>query len=199
VRAALLDGEVAAVLADGRTSFQALQNAFSGGPHTLRYFVFDLLHLDGEDLSGRPLRERKARLEALLASVPAPLRYASHAAGSGAALLREACRLGLEGIVSKRADAPHRPGRSGGWTKAKCLARQELVVGGFTEPEGSREGVGALLVGYWQGGALRFAGKVGTGFTRESAGRSARASTVCAAPRRRSTRRRAAGWGAGPG
>lgn len=168
-REALLDGEVAAVLPDGRTSFQALQNAFSGGRRALAYFVFDLLWLDGEDLSGRPLLERKAALRALVGERGGAIRYAAHVEAPGAEVLREACRLGLEGIVSKRADAAYRPGRNATWTKAKCIARQELVVGGFTDPEGSREGLGALLVGYHQGGALRFAGKVGTGFTQASA------------------------------
>jgi bifunctional non-homologous end joining protein LigD len=168
-RSALLDGEVAAVLPDGRTSFQALQNAFSGPRRDLRYFVFDLLFLDGEDLSGLPLRERKARLEALLQAAGPVICFAPHVAASGPAVLREACRLGLEGVVSKRADEPYRWGRRGGWTKAKCVARQELVIGGFTDPEGSRDGLGALLVGVRQAGALRYAGKVGTGFTNASA------------------------------
>ncbi len=166
---ALLDGEVAAVLPDGRTSFQALQNAFSGGARRLAYLVFDLLWLDGEDLSDRPLLERKAALERLLTGAKGIVRYAPHVAGRGDVTLREACRRGLEGIVSKRADLPYRAGRGGGWTKAKCIARQELVVGGFTDPEGSRQGIGALLLGHHQGGALRYAGKVGTGFTVASA------------------------------
>jgi bifunctional non-homologous end joining protein LigD len=169
-RRALLDGEVAAVLPDGRTSFQALQNAFAVGRRSLVYFVFDLLHLDGEDLSARPLLDRKAALAALLGEGHGIVRYAPHVVADGAATLREACRLGLEGIVSKRADAPYRAGRNAGWVKAKCVARQELVIGGFTEPEGAaRAGIGALLVGTFEGGALRFAGKVGTGFTNESA------------------------------
>ncbi|WP_237758218.1 DNA ligase D, partial [Anaeromyxobacter sp. PSR-1] len=168
-RSALLDGEVAAVLPGGRTSFQALQQAFSGGRRSLAYFVFDLLWLDGEDLSRRPLLERKDALRRLLGARGEVLRYAPHVDAPGAEVLREACRLGLEGIVSKRADAPYRPGRNATWTKAKCLARQELVIGGFTDPEGSRKGIGALLVGFHEGGALRFAGKVGTGFTQASA------------------------------
>ncbi|MFY3744381.1 DNA ligase D [Anaeromyxobacter sp. Red801] len=168
-RSALLDGEVAAVLPGGRTSFQALQQAFSGGRRSLAYFVFDLLWLDGEDLSRRPLLERKDALRRLLGARGEVLRYAPHVDAPGAEVLREACRLGLEGIVSKRADAPYRPGRNATWTKAKCLARQELVIGGFTDPEGSRQGIGALLVGFHEGGALRFAGKVGTGFTQASA------------------------------
>src|SRR5512138_2075443 len=136
VRSALLDGEVAAVLPDGRTSFQALQNAFSGGERRLVYFVFDLLHLDGEDLARRPLLERKAALARLLGEGAGPLRFAPHVEGSGAEVFREACRLGLEGIVSKRADHAYRPGRGGGWVKTKCILRQELVIGGFTDPEG---------------------------------------------------------------
>jgi bifunctional non-homologous end joining protein LigD len=167
VRSALLDGEVAALLPDGRTSFQALQNASSnGGRAALAYFVFDLLFLDGEDLARRPLLERKAALERLLGAARGVLRYAPHVAGGGAAVFREACRLGLEGIVSKRADQAYRPGRNASWVKTKCVLRQEVVVGGFTEPEGAaRDALGALLVGVHEGGALRFAGKVGTGFT----------------------------------
>jgi bifunctional non-homologous end joining protein LigD len=162
---------VAALLPDGRTSFQALQNAFSGGARPpLAYFVFDLLHLDGEDLASRPLAERKGILAQVLGGGPAIVRYAPHVAGGGAAVFREACRLGLEGIVSKRADQPYRPGRNAGWVKTKCVLRQELVIGGFTDPEGAaRDAIGALLVGAFEGGALRFAGKVGTGFTNAQA------------------------------
>ncbi len=170
VRSALLDGEVAVVLPDGRTSFQALQNALGGGRRELVYFVFDLLFLDGEDLSSRPLLERKRALEALLGEAKGIVRYAPHVVGAGPAVHREACRLGLEGIVSKRADLPYRPGRNATWVKAKCALRQELVIGGFTDPEGAaRDAIGALLVGFHEGGALRFAGKVGTGFTNAAA------------------------------
>jgi bifunctional non-homologous end joining protein LigD len=171
VRSALLDGEVAAVLPDGRTSFQALQNSFSGLRRPpLAYFVFDLLHLDGEDLARRPLLERKGALQELLGEGRGVLRYAPHVVGGGAAVFREACRLHLEGIVSKRADQAYRPGRNTSWVKTKCILRQELVIGGFTEPEGAaRDGIGALLVGVHEGGALRYAGKVGTGFTNAQA------------------------------
>jgi bifunctional non-homologous end joining protein LigD len=170
VRSALLDGEVAAVLPDGRTSFQALQNAFSGARRNLVYFVFDLLFLDGEDLSRLPLVERKARLAELLGPAEGIVRWAPHVEASGAAVFREACRLGLEGIVSKRRDQPYRPGRNATWVKTKCTKRQELVIGGFTDPEGAaRDAIGALLVGWFEGGALRFAGKVGTGFTNAAA------------------------------
>jgi bifunctional non-homologous end joining protein LigD len=160
----LLDGEVAVVEANGVTSFQALQRRGLRTPVT--YFVFDLLHLDGEDLGDLPLEERKRRLRELVggrAARNAVIRYSDHAVGGGMAFFREACRLGLEGIVSKRRDGPHRAGRNADWRKAKCGLRQELVVGGFTEPEGARQGLGALLVGYHDGGQLRWAGKVGTG------------------------------------
>ncbi len=172
VKRALLDGEAAILLGDGRTSFQALQNAFSGGSRAgLVYFAFDLLHLEGEDLAPLPLEERKAALQSILARAGAQdrIRYADHVLDDGEAVLREACRLGLEGIVSKRRDEPYRPGRNDGWLKAKCIRRQEFVIGGFTDPEGSRAGIGALLVGVHRGGTLRFAGKVGTGFTQKLA------------------------------
>jgi bifunctional non-homologous end joining protein LigD len=170
VRSALLDGEVAVLLPDGRTSFQALQNALTGRDRRLVYFVFDLLHLDGEDLAPRPLEERKAALERLVGGRGGIIRYAPHVVGDGAAVFREACRLGLEGIVSKRRSDAYRPGRHAGWVKVKCVLRQELVVGGFTEPEGAaRDGIGALLIGFHEGGALRFAGKVGSGFTNAGA------------------------------
>jgi bifunctional non-homologous end joining protein LigD len=161
---ALLDGEVAVVGANGVTSFQSLQQRGLKTPIT--YFVFDLLHLDGEDLSAMPLEERKRRLRKLVGARPRKngwIRYSDHLVGGGAAFFREACRLGLEGVVSKRRDKPHRAGRNLDWRKAKCGLRQEFVVGGFTEPEGSRQGVGALLLGYYDEGHLRWAGKVGTG------------------------------------
>lgn len=172
VRRAFLDGEIAVLLPDGRTSFQALQNAFSGASRdNLIYFVFDLLHLDGEDIARLPLEERKARLQQLLAPVGKSLiRYAEHVVGNGLEFFAQVCRHGLEGVVSKRRDRPYEPGRGGGWVKVKCIKRQEFVVGGFTDPKGSRAGIGALLIGvYDDHGALVFAGKVGTGFTQRSA------------------------------
>lgn len=166
VQSAILDGEVAVVLPNGTTSFQALQNAFSGAPRDgLTYFVFDLLYLNGHSVAALSLEQRKAALETLLATLPADskLRYSRHFEADGPSLLKQACALGAEGIVSKRRDQPYRPGRSEGWLKTKCSKRQELVVGGFTDPEGARGGIGALLVGYYEGGELRFGGKVGTG------------------------------------
>jgi bifunctional non-homologous end joining protein LigD len=161
---AVIDGEVAAVLPDGRTSFQALQNAIGTAAPNLLYFAFDLLLLDRDDLTSLPLEQRKERLKALIADVP-QLRYSDHVIGNGKAFFELACKRGLEGIVSKRRDRAYSPGRNKDWLKTKCLLRQELVVGGFTDPEGSRVGIGALLVGYYQDGALVYAGKVGTGYT----------------------------------
>ena len=136
-RSAVLDGEVAAVLPDGRTSFQALQNRDAAN---IAYFAFDLLALDGDDLTQLPLEERKARLEKLLArpGEPGTVRYSDHVVGGGAAFFALACQRGLEGIISKRRDKPYVPGRGTAWLKTKCLLRQELVIGGYTDPEGSR-------------------------------------------------------------
>lgn len=167
VHDAVIDGEVAAVLPDGRTSFQALQNARHG--RHIVYFVFDLLALDGDDLTPLPLEQRKARLEQLVNPArgePRVIRYSDHVASNGRAFFELACQHGLEGILSKRRDKPYLPGRGPDWQKTKCLLRQELVIGGFTDPEGSRTGVGALLVGYYDGPTLVYAGKVGTGFSR---------------------------------
>ncbi len=170
-KAALLDGEVAVVLPSGTTSFQALQNALAGpdqGPGQLAYFLFDLIHLEGLSLARVPLEERKTMLRDVLGT-PGPgslLRYSDHVAGSGPEFFKQACALGVEGIVSKRRDAPYEPGRSRSWLKVKCLQRQEFVIGGYTDPEGSRVGLGALLLGVYDAeGNLEFAGKVGTGFT----------------------------------
>ena len=166
---AFLDGEVAILLPDGRTSFQALQNAFSGGSRRgLVYFVFDLLRLNGRNLQPLPLEARKRELLTLLgpANTKSIIRYSDHVIGRGAAMFEEACRLRLEGIISKRRDAPYKAGRGDTWVKTKCVLRQEFVIGGFTDPEGSRQGIGALLIGYYRpDGSLAFAGKVGTGFS----------------------------------
>jgi bifunctional non-homologous end joining protein LigD len=173
VAGALLDGEVTVVLPDGRTSFQALQNVIGSAlPRPLMYFVFDLLYLDGEDIARLPLEQRKLRLKGLVDSLGGGslIRYADHVVGRGPEFFQHACQHGLEGIVSKRRDMPHQAGRNRCWLKTKCIKRQEFVIGGFTDPEGSRPGIGALLVGVYEpAGALMFAGKVGTGFTLKSA------------------------------
>lgn len=169
-KTAIFDGEVAYVLEDGRTSFQKLQNALGGASvqerSRLVYFVFDLLYLDGVDLREEPLRRRKDLLRTILAGEGPPLAMSDDVA-DGKAFFREACKLELEGIIGKRADAAYRSGRWKDWVKVKCHKRQELVIVGFTPPEGRREGIGALLLGVRdrRRGALRYAGKVGTGFS----------------------------------
>ena len=165
VQSVLLDGEVAVVMPDGRTSFQALQNAFGRRDAKIVYFVFDLLALDGEDLTKLPLEQRKQRLVELIGTQRGALRYSDHVVGNGEQFFELACKQGLEGIVSKKRDSHYTPGRGKTWLKTKCLLRQELVIGGYTDPEGTRSHIGALLVGYYEHGALVYGGKVGTGFT----------------------------------
>jgi bifunctional non-homologous end joining protein LigD len=167
-RAALIDGEMAFLLPDGRTRFQGLQNA-GDDDGVLVYFAFDLLALNGRDVRTQPLETRKALLREILPATDAPIRYAGHVVGHGRRVHADACRAGLEGIISKKRDAPWTGGRSRDWLKAKCVARQEFVIGGYTEPQGTREGVGALLIGYYEGERLVWAGKVGTGFTAAAA------------------------------
>jgi bifunctional non-homologous end joining protein LigD len=166
---AILDGEVVALLPDGRSSFQALQQSFLGeAARQVVYYAFDLLRLDHEDLRPLPLEDRKRRLARLLKGRRhdrrGTLRYSDHVAASGATVLAKACKMGLEGIVSKRRDLSYQSGRSRSWLKTKCLNRQELIVIGFTDPRGGRQGIGALLLGvYSAAGELQYAGKVGTG------------------------------------
>ena len=165
----MLDGEVAVFLPDGTTSFQALQNAASGedAGGRLTYVAFDLLHLDGWDVTGARLEDRKALLARLLKASPALglLKYSDHVVGAGPEFFAQACRLGLEGIVSKRRDAVYHGARTPDWLKIKCVREQEVVIGGYTDPEGSRIGIGALLAGVHEGERLVYAGKVGTGFS----------------------------------
>jgi bifunctional non-homologous end joining protein LigD len=161
---ALLDGEVAAVLPNGATSFQALQRRADGGT-PLSYFAFDLLHLDGWDLRAVKLLERKEVLRRLLESSPATLRFSDHVRGQGRAFFEKAREAGLEGVVSKHADAPYREGRGGDWRKAKCRLSQEVVIGGWTLPSDGRASIGALHVGFYEDDQLVYAGKVGSGFS----------------------------------
>jgi bifunctional non-homologous end joining protein LigD len=163
---AVIDGEVCVVLPDGRTSFQALQNALAGQPANLVFFAFDLLQLEDDRVMALPLEQRKQRLAALIAEdTTGVIKYSDHVIGSGAKFFAAACKGGLEGIISKRRDAAYTPGRSKGWVKTKCLLRQELVIGGFTDGAGARNGFGSLLLGYYEGKKLVYAGKVGTGFS----------------------------------
>jgi bifunctional non-homologous end joining protein LigD len=167
---AILDGELVALLPSGLSSFQALQNSGQPAESTrLVYYAFDLLYLDGYDLRKLPLIERKERLRELLNGGDSPLlQYCDHIDADGAAFLRESCRLGLEGIISKRRDRPYVAGRSRDWVKVKCLGREELVIGGFTLSTADRRGIGALLVGYFHGKELIYAGRVGTGFNAQT-------------------------------
>jgi bifunctional non-homologous end joining protein LigD len=158
----VLDGEVVAFGSHGVTSFSRLQRRHRERVAVFLY-VFDLLRLGGEDVRERPLRERKALLRRSL-RFEGHVRYSPHRNERGEEMYREACRKGLEGIMAKRADSPYRATRSSDWRKLKCHAEQELVIGGFTAPQGSRTDFGALLVGYYEDGTLRYAGKVGTGF-----------------------------------
>ncbi|WNJ92661.1 DNA ligase D [Bosea sp. 685] len=169
---ALIDGEVVALGETGISSFSALQEALSEGrTGNLVFFAFDLLHLDGEDLRAEPLLARKEQLEAVLQSTApdGPLRYSEHFVEPGQTMLRHACRMGLEGVVSKRVDAPYRSGRGRDWIKSKCTQRQEFVVAGYVPSKGSGRELGSLVLGYQADGALQPAGRVGTGFTRKSA------------------------------
>jgi bifunctional non-homologous end joining protein LigD len=160
----VVDGEIVA-FENGVTSFARLQQRARERVPVFLY-AFDLPRHSGEDLRRLPLRKRKARLRRAL-DFHGPVRFNPHRNGEhGEELYREACRKGLEGVIAKRADSPYVGGRSRDWLKLKCHAEQELVIGGFTAPKGSRTEFGALLVGYYEGGVLRYAGKVGTGFGR---------------------------------
>lgn len=170
VEKATLDGEVVVVAPNGTTNFADLQASMQeGGKYTLTYFAFDLLHLNGKNTRGLPLRERKEILSDVLKTAQSDeLRLSEHIETGGAELLREACKLQAEGIVSKRADGSYLAGRSHDWLKMKCLHEQEFVVGGYTLPTNHIHGVGALLLGYYRDGKLIYAGRSGTGFTRKT-------------------------------
>lgn len=163
VGSALIDGEAVVLDADGRSSFQALQNAIKSSPDSIDYFAFDLLELDGEDLTALPLTERKARLAAFLPKKSDRIRYSDHIVGSGEKLLNQFCAAGLEGVISKLATAKYVGSRSGGWLKTKCIKRQEFVIIGWTPSDKSRA-FRSLILGVHEHGELRYAGKVGTGF-----------------------------------
>jgi bifunctional non-homologous end joining protein LigD len=167
----VIDGEVVAFDGD-TTSFSRLQQRLgvrNPPEHLIAavpvvYYLFDVLRADGDDARSLPLRERKRVLRALL-SFGGPLRFTTHRVAGAKAYWDQACGRGWEGLVVKRADSPYRSGRSRDWLKFKCENSQEFVIGGFTDPRGSREGFGALLIGYFDAaGRLVYAGKVGTGF-----------------------------------
>ena len=163
-----LDGEIVVLRADGRSSFQALQNAFDAGASSkIVYYAFDAPFLAGRDLRQLALRERKARLQKALKSSPA-VRFSEDLTGSAQEVLAHACKLQLEGLIAKQADSVYVSGRTKSWIKLKCRLRQDFVVVGTTKPSGSRQGFGALVLGvYERPGKLVYAGKVGTGFDDE--------------------------------
>ncbi|OZM73261.1 ATP-dependent DNA ligase [Amycolatopsis antarctica] len=166
----VVDGEIVAF--DGeRTSFATLaprihltdpERARATGVDVY-YYLFDLLHFDDHDARRLPLRQRKELLREAF-DFTDPLRRSEHRDTDGDAYFRHACEQGWEGLIAKRADSPYHGGRTRDWLKFKCVSGQEFVVGGFTDPSGSRQGFGALLLGYYEGDSLRYAGKVGTGF-----------------------------------
>jgi bifunctional non-homologous end joining protein LigD len=167
----IVDGEIVA-FEGRRTSFERLQRriqlhdpaaALRSGVSVYLY-LFDVLHFDGHDTSALALRDRKTLLRTGL-SYGDPLRFLPHRNTEGEALYQDACRRGWEGLIAKRADSPYQHARSEDWLKLKCVNEQEFVIGGWTDPTGTRVGLGALLIGYYDGGALRYAGKVGTGYS----------------------------------
>lgn len=165
-RDAILDGEIVALDEAGRSHFQLLQGRDLGERPPLRYYVFDLPRLNGEDLTALPLEERQARLsEWLTKKPPPPLELSPWFDTEPAELLAAAEKQGLEGIIAKRPGSPYEAGRrSGAWLKCKVHGEQEFVIGGFTPPQGGRPHFGAILIGYYEKGKLLYAGKVGTGF-----------------------------------
>lgn len=173
-RTFVADGEVVA-FEDGVSRFSRLQkrmqirdkNEALGSGIEVYYYLFDLLYLDGYDLTALPLRTRKRLLKEAI-EFSDPIRFTPHRNREGEKYLEEACEKGLEGLIAKDAEAPYRNGRSRKWLKFKCVSQQELVVVGYTDPEGERTGFGSLLLGYYRGDSLCYAGRVGTGFDEET-------------------------------
>lgn len=169
---AIIDGEIVVEKETGISDFSALQADLSDGRNDrFRYYAFDLLHLDGRDLQNAALRDRKALLEKLLPSNGAVLQYSTHFEDDGDRVLQHACDLGLEGVISKIATSPYTSGRHGEWIKSKCSSGQEFVVGGFTHSSSSDQAIGSLALGVYENGKLRHVGRVGTGFSVETAER----------------------------
>jgi bifunctional non-homologous end joining protein LigD len=165
---AIIDGEIVVLGDNGVSTFSALQLALSEQHHErMIFYVFDLLHLDGDDFAPEPLFDRKERLRDLLAGIDeeGPVRFSEHFSEPGKTILAHACRMGLEGVVSKRADAPYRSGRGQDWIKSKCTLRQEFVIAGYVPSQAAGRGLRSLAVGYHEDGELKSAGRVGTGFS----------------------------------
>ena len=164
VRSAVLDGEIVVLDKAGRSSFAELQHGLKAGEISLTYIVFDLLELDGRDLRREPLSHRKDMLRKLLKDAPETLRFSDHVQGHGDKMFAKACRMGLEGIVSKRADLPYEFRRSQGWLKVKCTGSDEFVVGGYRVSTKNGRPFASLLLGEFDGNKLLYRGRVGTGF-----------------------------------
>lgn len=162
----VLDGEIVAAVGGDAAGFEALQQR--GARTTMRYYIFDVLLLGNDDARPLPLMERKKLLRTIRFS--GPLKRTGTKTGDAEELRSQACASGWEGLIAKRADAPYRAGRSRDWLKLKCVNEQELVIAGFTDPKGSRVGFGALMLGYYADGELRYAGEVGTGFNQRTLG-----------------------------
>jgi bifunctional non-homologous end joining protein LigD len=168
LRAAIIDGEAIVQNDLGVSDFDALQREFKkGAAARIAIVAFDLLMLDGEDWRPRPLLERKSKLKQVLGKRPpgSLLYFGDHMTGAGREMYDRACKLGLEGIVSKRTDRPYRSGRSGDWRKIKCVLTDDLVVIGYVGLKGASEAIGSLVLGYVENRSLHYAGRVGTGFT----------------------------------
>lgn len=165
LKSAIFDGEIVSLDRKGVSHFQQLQNSLSSKTDKgLTFFIFDLLYLNGRDLRKLPLIERKSLLKKLLAGCARSIKYSEHIVGSGTDSFKVSCEHHLEGIISKLADSSYVSGRGDLWVKTKCSKRQEFVVGGYSEQKNRRQGLGVLLLGLYQKGKFKYAGKVGTGF-----------------------------------
>ena len=178
----VIDGEIVAVVDGDAAGFEALQQRTERTP--IRYYVFDVLSLDGTDVRPLPMLERKRLLASM--KLAGRLKRTPVMSGNSETLRSEACARGREGLIAKRADAPYLGGRSKDWLKLKCVNEQELVIAGYTDPKGSRVGFGAPMVGYHDRGELRFAGEVGTGFDTKTLVALARGSSTSPRNARRS-------------
>ena len=168
-RQATIDGEITALDDEGKSSFQLLQSYGKAKQTPIVYYAFDLLFFDGTDLRSRPLIERRKQLATLLKKAPPNIRFSEELRGTKEELLQVAHQFQLEGLIAKKPDSLYEAGRrSGAWVKVKLTQQQEVVIGGYTPPEGSRKYFGALLVGYQGADGLLFAGRVGTGFSEKA-------------------------------
>lgn len=172
LRSAILDGEVVVEDDAGASSFVMLVDALKAGKSAdMVYYAFDALHLDGHDLLAVPLEDRRGLLAAVCERAPArgTIRFSQHLEGDAGRIFSEACKLGLEGIISKRKDLPYRSGRRDEWRKTKCSHTDEFVIGGYVEHSAVDGAIGSLALGYYHGGKLQYAGRVGTGFDQQTA------------------------------